>query len=210
MATAEPAIALALGFLAGLAAGEISRALAAGRHPPGWPDRLSWLLALGGAGMLFAHPAGRNGLVLAATEAALVGLVLLVLASDVRERAVYPGIVYPSVALAIATAPLLSGSLLDALLGAAACSALFAVFYLIARRRHGEGGLGAGDVSAAALLGAVAGLSRLSLALVLVSAIGAGMALLVGWRTRSLRASFPYAPALCLGALLATLLPGSR
>ena len=207
MATTAPPIALALGLRAGLAAGEISRALA-GRYPPGWPDRLSWLLSLGGALMLFVHPAGRSDLLLAGAEAALVGLVLLVLACDLRERLVYPAIIYPSVFLAVAAAPMLGGSFLDALLGAAASSGLFAGFYLLASRRHGKGALGMGDVSAAALLGAVAWLSRLSVALILVSVIGAGMALLVGWRTRSLRASFPYAPALCLGALLARLVPG--
>jgi prepilin signal peptidase PulO-like enzyme (type II secretory pathway) len=128
-----------------------------------------------------------------------------VLASDVRERAVYPAVVYPGIALAVATAPILGSSVVDALLGAASSGGLFAGFYLLARLRYGPGALGAGDVSAAALLGAVVGLQRLFPALALVSLIGAAIAVVAGLRAHSLRASFAYAPALCLAALVTTL-----
>src|SRR5207248_2460671 len=136
----------------------------------------------------------------------LVGVLLLVLACDVREQAVYPAVVYPGIALAVATAPVLGSSVLDALLGAAASGGLFAAFYLLARLRYGPGALGGGDVAAAALLGAVVGFSRLFPALALVGVIGAAIALVAGLRARSLHASFAYAPALCLAALAATLL----
>ena len=98
-------------------------------------------------------------------------------------------------------------SLADAALGAACCAALFAAFYVLGRLWYGPGALGGGDVSVAAFVGAVAGLSRLPTALVLASAISVGVALAVGLRARSRRASMPYAPALCLGALGSTLVP---
>jgi leader peptidase (prepilin peptidase)/N-methyltransferase len=118
---------------------------------------------------------------------------------------VYPWIVYPGVVLALLAAPLLGLWIVDAIFGTVVSVALYAIFYGLARLRYGAGGLGAGDVSAAALLGAVVGWSGLPLALFLVSMIGAGIAIVVGIRARSLRASFPYAPAICLGALGATL-----
>jgi prepilin signal peptidase PulO-like enzyme (type II secretory pathway) len=200
------AIAAALGGLAGLGAGEASRALSVRRWPSGTPDCGSWLLACVGTLALIVHPAGSGGLVRSGIEATLVGVVLLVLACDVRERAVYPQVVYPGIGLATAASPLLSSSIADALLGSAASTAIFAALYLVGRLRSGPGALGSGDIAAAALLGAVAGLSRLPAALLLVSIIGGGMALIVGLRARSLRVTFPYAPALCLGALGATLL----
>ena len=199
-------IAVLLGGLAGLAAGELSRVLASGSRPTGPPDRLSWLVAGGGALALAAHPAARGELLLAVVEAVLVGIVLTVLACDVRERAVYPMIVYPGVALALAAAPLRGLWIVDAIFGAVVSVGLFAAFYGLARLRYGKGGLGGGDVSAAALLGATVGLTGLPLALLMVSIIGAAIAIVVGLRARSLRATFPSAPALCLGALGATLL----
>jgi prepilin signal peptidase PulO-like enzyme (type II secretory pathway) len=205
VAPAELPIAIALGALAGLAAGEASRVLAVKVDRPLAPDWFSWLLAISGSLILAIHPAARGGLAVAGAEAALVGLLLAVLASDLRERAVYPAIVYPGVVLAIALAPSLGTSTMDALFGAAASTVLFGGLYAWARLSFGPGTLGAGDVSAAALLGAIAGASRLFAALTLVGLIGGLMALLVALRARSLRASFPYAPALSLAAMLATL-----
>jgi prepilin signal peptidase PulO-like enzyme (type II secretory pathway) len=198
--------AVLLGGLAGLAIGEASRALAAGRHRSGPPDRLSILLAAVGALTVAAHPATKTGFVPAVTEIVLVGFLLAVLACDVRERSVYPIIVYPGVVYAIVAAPLLELWFVDAIFGAVVCVALFGAFYGLARLRYGRGGFGGGDVSAAALLGAVVGWSGLPLALPLVSIIGAVVAIVVGVRARSRLATFPYAPAVCLGALIATLL----
>jgi leader peptidase (prepilin peptidase) / N-methyltransferase len=197
-----------LGGLVGLAAGEASRALADGGRPRGRPDRLSWLLAVGGALALVVQPAWRDGVLPGVAWAAVVALLLLVLACDVRERAVYPVIVYPGIALVAATAPMLGGSVVDALLGAVASSVVFGGLYLLARLRYGTGALGAGDVSAAALLGVVVGLADLPLALSLAGMIGGVMALVVALRARSIRVTFAYAPALCLAALTTTLLGG--
>ena len=52
------------------------------------------------------------------------------------------------------------------------------------------------------MMGGVVGLSRLPVALVWVALMGGGLAIVVGLRARSLQASFPYAPALCLAALI--------
>src|SRR5687768_4483764 len=106
-----------VGGLVGLAAGELSRAVAAERPQLSWPDRLSWLLAAGGAAALSAHPAWQQGLVPGATQASLVALLLLVLACDVRQRAVYPVMIYVGVALAVVSGPILGTSMAGALLG---------------------------------------------------------------------------------------------
>ena len=57
----------------------------------------------------------------------------------------------------------------------------------------------------AALLGSVVGFSQLPQALLMVGVFGAIIAVVAGIRSRSLRASFPYAPALCLAALVVRL-----
>lgn len=195
-----------LGGLTGLGAGEISRAMADGQPHLSWPDRLSWLLAAAGAAALAAHHSWQEGILAGVAQAVLVGLLLLVLACDVRERMVYPAMVYVGVALAIVSGPLRGTSMIGALLGAVVGTALFGGVYVLAGLRYGAGAFGSGDVYAAALLGAVVGLSGLPLALALVAVIGAGLALVAGVRARSLRASFPYAPAICVAALLAPLL----
>jgi prepilin signal peptidase PulO-like enzyme (type II secretory pathway) len=131
---------------------------------------------------------------------------LMVLACNVRQRAVYPAMVYLGVVLAVLAGPVLGTSMAGALLGAAAGTALFFGVYLVAGLCYGAGAFGSGDVYAAALLGAVVGLSRLPLALALVAVVGVGLAVVAGLRARSMRVTFPYAPALCLAALVAPLL----
>jgi prepilin signal peptidase PulO-like enzyme (type II secretory pathway) len=195
-----------VGGLVGLGAGELSRAVAAERPRFDWPDRLSWLLAAGGSATLAAHPAWRDGLLPGAAQAALVGLLLLVLACDVRPRAIYPVMIYVGVALAVLAGPVLGTSTAGALLGVVIGTALFFIVYLVAGLRYGAGAFGSGDVYAAALLGAVVGLARLPMALMLVALIGVGIAVVAGLRARSMQATFPYAPALCLAALVAPLL----
>ncbi len=206
MATFELIYALGLGGLAGLLAGYGSRVLAGGSRHPLPLDRFSILLAAVGAAAVALHPMGRSDLLPALAESALVGVLLMVTASDIRERAVYPAIVYPGIVIAAAAAPMLGSSLGDAMVGSIIIGLIFAVMYGVARVVSGPGALGFGDVSVAAFVGAVAGASRIQPALALISLLGGLIALAVAVRTRSLRASFPDAPALCLGALGATLL----
>lgn len=202
-------IAAAVGGVGGLAAGAVSRALKENRPPPAGLDPLSWALAVAGALATAIHPVAVHGPIPAVLHGGLVGLLLLVTASDLRERAVYPAIVYPGVAYAVAAAPFVGSSVPNALAGAAAGAAVFTALYVFARIRSGPGAFGAGDVSAAALLGAVAGLSRLPLGLLLVSVIGAAIAAIIALRVRSVHASMPYGPAICLGALVATFFPAA-
>lgn len=204
MAAPSLLITLVLGGIAGLLAGYASRGLL-----DGWrshrPDRLTWALAAVGAIILASHPLARRDPPHVAVLVGFVALLLLVSASDLRERAVYPFVVYPGVVAAIALAPWLGIWRIDALKGALAVAALFLVLYVVARLMSGPGALGAGDISVALLMGAIAGLSRIEPALILLGVSGGVMGLATALRARSLRTSFPYAPALCLGALAATL-----
>jgi prepilin signal peptidase PulO-like enzyme (type II secretory pathway) len=192
---------LALGSLAGLAAGEASRALACRHAALAWPDRVSLVLAAGAGIALSLWMTNPSDLATILVRVGLLMLLVLVLGSDMRERAVYPAVVYPAILGLAAAAPLLGTSVLDALLGGAMSGGLFGVVYLVARLRYGSGAFGEGDVSVAVLMGVVVGASRLPLALILVSSIGAGLALVAVVRAHSMRATFPYAPALSLAAL---------
>jgi leader peptidase (prepilin peptidase)/N-methyltransferase len=195
-----------LGGVVGLLAGEISRALATGRHAPGRPDLLSWILAASAALVMGFFQATEAEMTAALARLGLVALLFLVAASDIRERAVYPAIVYPGVVFAAAIGLLLGTPVTDAVLGAAVSVGVFAATYVVARVRYGTGAFGVGDVSVAALMGAVVGLSRLPLALALVGLAGGIIAIVAIVRTRSHRAAVPYAPALCAAALITPVL----
>jgi prepilin signal peptidase PulO-like enzyme (type II secretory pathway) len=195
-----------LGGVIGLLAGEASRVLATGRRRPSRPDLLSWILAASAALVIGFFQAAEADMTVALARLGLVALLFLVLASDIRERAVYPAVVYPGVVFAAASGLLLGTPLADAVLGAAVSVGIFAVAYVLARVRYGPGALGVGDVSVAALMGAVVGLSRLPLALALVALVGGMIAILAAIRARSLRAVVPYAPALCVAALITPVL----
>jgi prepilin signal peptidase PulO-like enzyme (type II secretory pathway) len=199
-------VSFVLGSLVGLVAGEASRGLA---HRPGFctrPDLLSLVLSTGAGLTLTVWTTPQTDLPAILLRAGVLMVLSLVLASDLRERAVYPAIVYPAIVGLALAAPLLGTSIVDAVAGGLVAGALFIVLYLVARLRYGPGALGEGDVSVAVLLGVVVGLSRLPFALPLVSIIGAGLALVAAVRARSLRASFAYAPTLCLAALATSLL----
>jgi prepilin signal peptidase PulO-like enzyme (type II secretory pathway) len=200
------AIHLALGALVGLVAGEASRCLAEGRVRISRPDLLSIVLMLGASLALAAWVAADADVPTTALRAALLLVLGLVLASDLRERAVYPALVYPAIVCLVLAAPWLGLSMTASVLGAVVAGALFAALYLIARLRYGAGAFGEGDISAAVLLGVVVGLPHLALALVLVALFGAGLALVAAARARSLHASFAYAPALSLAALATSLI----
>jgi leader peptidase (prepilin peptidase)/N-methyltransferase len=197
---------LGLGAVVGLVAGELSYCLAHAGASVRRPDLFSTGLAAVD-GLVFSLWVRDQADVTAIGIRAVVLILLsLVLASDVRERTVYPAIVYPSIVCMAFAAPMLGISMIDALSGATAAGIVFGLLYAVARLRYGPGALGAGDVSVAVLLGAIVGLSRLPLALFLVGILGACLALLAGIRARSMYATFAYAPALSLAALLTTLL----
>ena len=104
---------------------------------------LSLGLAGGGAVALVVQTSGRPSRDVA-LAAVLLSILLLVLASDLRERAVYPLIVYPGVAVVVIAGALAGLGMADALLGGAAGFALFAAIYALARVRYGASVLGDG------------------------------------------------------------------
>jgi prepilin signal peptidase PulO-like enzyme (type II secretory pathway) len=190
------------GGLAGLFAGEASWRLVSSGPLRVRPDWLSWLLAAGGAAVMVGIQVARDHLPGLAVEAGLVGLLLWVTATDVRERAVYPAVVYPGIALMVLGAPQLGNSIAEAALGAALAVGLFAILYVVGRIRYGPDALGSGDIGVAGLLGAAVGAPQLGMAFGLAAVLAAGFGLIAGWRARSLRVTFPYAPALCVAGLL--------
>ena len=129
---------------------------------------------------------------------------MAILAIDLRYREVHLILGYSGVVAAVVLAPLsLSGGIGGATLGWLVGAAVFGALYLLGRLVYrGAEPLGSGDVTIAALLGAMAGFPGVLTALVLgISAGGVG-ALLMLIRTRSRHAAMPYGPALCLGGLV--------
>src|SRR5262245_17342832 len=103
-----------LGAVAGLVAGYVSRCLV---H--GWrlhrPDPLTLGLAALSAVIVSRHPLAQGQPFGPIVASVLVGVLTLIAASDIRERAVYPVLVYPAVLFAIAAAPILGIWRIDAL-----------------------------------------------------------------------------------------------
>jgi prepilin signal peptidase PulO-like enzyme (type II secretory pathway) len=134
-------------------------------------------------------------------------VLLALLFVDLRTRYVYDAMVYPSIALAVVLTPLVrSGPLAETwwvgLGGALLGAAVFGAFYLLGRALYqGVTAMGVGDISLAALLGAVVGLDRTLVGLFIASIVGGALALLYLALKQGRHATMPYGPALCLGAL---------
>ena len=129
-------------------------------------------------------------------------LFLLILVVDVEHRRVLNVVVYPmlllGVALAFVRAEISPASaLLGGLLG-------FGLFFLLFLLR--PGGLGAGDVKLAALIGVLVGFPSVLVALVTAIGLG-GMGALVLLLSRriGLRGTMAYAPYLSIGAMVGLL-----
>jgi prepilin signal peptidase PulO-like enzyme (type II secretory pathway) len=134
--------------------------------------------------------------------AVLIAFFLLVALIDWRYRLVLNVTVFPAAALVVLVS-LLDPRLdpLNALLGGAVGFGLFALAALVR-----PGGLGGGDVKLAALIGLVFGFPHVLWAL-MVGVLTGGVAVVVLLTTRRAAASshIPYAPFLCLGAIVALL-----
>ena len=160
-----------------------------------------------GTALVFAALAARwpAGPMLA-VHLGFAALLLAILAIDLRHREVYLVLGYGGLVLALALSPLsMSGGIGSALLGGAVGTATFGLLYLLGRLLYGGAPLGTGDVTIAALLGAMAGFPAVIGALVLGVLVGGVGALVVLLRAGSRRAVMPYGPALCLGGLLTIL-----
>jgi len=136
------------------------------------------------------------------TVGALVLLVflLLIAVTDVKHRLVLNVLVYPACVLALVyNVILLQYSLRLILLGGGLS---FGIFFLASMLRPGD--IGGGDVKLATLIGLIFGFPRMLWALLVGGSAGALVALYL-LKKRSGITAMPYAPFLCLGALIALL-----
>lgn len=127
---------------------------------------------------------------------------LLVAIIDLRYRLVLNALVFPAMILTLAfhfTSP--QGSPLIALEGGALGLAMFTLAALLR-----PGGLGGGDVKLATLIGLIFGFPHALWALMLGILAGGGVAVyLLALRRWGPARHIPYAPFLCLGAVVALL-----
>lgn len=136
---------------------------------------------------------------------------LVVLLVDWWTREIYTGVVAVGVIAGLVCALAHgAGSLLLAIFAAVGGGALFASFFVLARTlyRDVDTPLGWGDVSLAAMIGAIAGFPGVvrALAIGIFLAAVAGTFLLLS-RRAGRQDVFAYGPYLCLGALLTLLTP---
>ena len=127
---------------------------------------------------------------------------LLVAIIDLRYRLVLNVMVYPAMVVTLLLRVVLPGSgVVTALVGGAIGLALFLLTALLR-----PGGLGAGDVKLATLIGLILGFPQVLWALALGIVAGGIVAILLVLTHRGgLKSYIPYAPFLCLGAIVALL-----
>lgn len=129
-------------------------------------------------------------------------LFLLILVVDLEHRRVLNVVVYPMACAGLILAVIrpeltLSSALIGGLVG-------FASFLLLFLLR--PGGLGAGDVKLAGLIGLLVGFPGISVALFVAIGLGGlGAAFLLVFRRMERRGTMAYAPYLSLGAMVALL-----
>ena len=123
---------------------------------------------------------------------------------DLRHRLVLNVVLYPAIPLTLLIRLFLPHpDILSALLGGTTGLALFLVVMLA-----GRGTLGAGDVKLAAFIGVVMGFPHVLWALTLgILAGGVGALFVLITHRGGLKNYIPYAPFLCLGAMLVLLFP---
>lgn len=138
---------------------------------------------------------------------AFAALLLAILVIDLRHRQVYFVLGYGGTVLAVALAPLaMSGGLIQAVGGGLVGALVFGAFYLLGRLVYrGRAPLGTGDVTIAALLGAMTGFPGILTALGVGILAGGVGAVIVLASKGSRKAYMPYGPALCLGGLFVLL-----
>jgi len=142
-----------------------------------------------------------------AVHLAYAALLMVILAIDLRHREVYLLLGYGGVVAALALAPLsMSGAIKNAAFGGAIGAGVFGLIYLVGRVLYrGREPLGSGDITIAALLGAMAGFPGVVTALTYGILAGGISAAFVMLRRQSRHTFIPYGPALCIGGLLALL-----
>ncbi|MCC7368923.1 MAG: prepilin peptidase [Chloroflexi bacterium] len=167
------------------------------------PARGDILLELATAGIFGALALVTSTGFALAINAVFATLLMMILAIDLRHRQVYLIMGYGGILLALLVAPMsMSGGLLSAAVGGIVGGLAFGGLYLLGRviYRGGEP-LGTGDITIAALLGAMAGFPGILTALlvgILTGGVGAVLILTLGG---SRKVFMPYGPALCVGGL---------
>jgi len=132
--------------------------------------------------------------------AGIGSFLILIAVIDWRYRLVLNVLVYPAIALTFILAALVSPQQIQiALVGGAFAFGIFAAVALLK-----PGDLGGGDVKLAALLGLLFGFPSVLWVLLLGGGSGAVVAL-YRLRQQSTDQTMPYAPFLCLGALIVLL-----
>ncbi|HLH20898.1 MAG TPA: A24 family peptidase [Chloroflexota bacterium] len=160
--------------------------------------------------VLFGALAWRYGLSVALiANSAFAAFLVAVLAIDLRHRWVYGVICYPGVLLGLLLSPLAGPGPIAAVAGALAGGGLFFLLYWLGRLLyHGQEPMGSGDITIAAMIGAMVGIQRVLPALflggILVAVVSVVLLLL---RRAGARSYLPYGAGLCAGALLVLLLP---
>lgn len=131
--------------------------------------------------------------------AAYCSFLLLIAVVDLRHRLILNVLIYPAAVVALLLRFVPPGKdALTTLLGGAVGLTFFSLVALMRR-----GGMGAGDVKLAALIGLMVGFPQVVWALTL-GILAGGIAALFLFLThlRELKSYMPYAPFLCLGAAI--------
>jgi prepilin signal peptidase PulO-like enzyme (type II secretory pathway) len=203
----------ALGWLGGLASSQLVALVlkqtpaSSSRRLPGWlvGDVLVQMpLALLGVLVPLAVPGPAWRWLLAL----LLGVpVVQVAVTDLRERYVYAAVALVGIVLGVVGSPIVHESpWWSGAAGAVVGWLAFAALYVLGRWLYrGREPLATGDVTIAAMVGAVAGTSVLNALVLGILASGlAAIGVLIA--RRSIGALMPYGPGLCLGALLSLLM----
>jgi prepilin signal peptidase PulO-like enzyme (type II secretory pathway) len=152
-------------------------------------------------GATYAIILARFGLTTTAMSLALVtAFFALIAIMDYKYRLILNALTYPGIALALLINLFsLNRSPLPILLGLVLA---FGVFYLTERAM--PGGMGGGDAKLAAVIGAGLGFPQVLLALIVMAlATALAVAFMVGVQKRSIKTAIPFAPFMCLGAVVA-------
>jgi prepilin signal peptidase PulO-like enzyme (type II secretory pathway) len=178
--------------------------LAAQTRPNGrrWAGVLVASCLFGGYLSLFQAQAIRTSTLRHGLLWLFFALFLLILVVDLEHRRVLNVVVYPMACMGLVLAlirPELSFS--SALIGGLVGFASFLLLFLLR-----PGGLGAGDVKLAGLIGLLVGFPGVSVALIVAIGLGGlGAGFLLLFRRVGRRGTIAYAPYLSLGAMVALL-----
>jgi leader peptidase (prepilin peptidase)/N-methyltransferase len=122
---------------------------------------------------------------------------------DLQHKLIPSLLVYPSIVFALATSAAWPGlGWLSSLMGGGAGFAAFFALAIVARFAFGEGALGGGDVTLAALIGAICGFPLMALALAIGAFLGGiGAVCVVVLKRSTFGGTIPYGPYLVAGVI---------